>query len=88
LGDSEFIEYKAKQIKKEYASLLGNPLYIRQKEMIALVNDMALSTNVQKDKKIQDRILHVLSVSDTKTDTESDVIRYSDWLKGKLSLKR
>lgn len=86
LGDTEFIEYKTRQVKKEYFSLLENPLYIRQKEMVNIISDMALSSGSLKEKVLQEKIKNVLSVADS-TDNENDVIRYSQWLKRKLKDK-
>lgn len=85
LNDFDYLEHKSERIKKEYLALLKKEEYVRQKQMIVVIEKMMRSTGVKKDKQLLKEINKLLDGIMMNSSSDTDIINYSDWLKMKIS---
>jgi tetratricopeptide (TPR) repeat protein len=81
LNDFDFLEYRIKQIKKDYEPLLSRPENIREKDLIEIVEKLMVTPDLPKNKELMQMIrdyTHTAEISDT------EVINYNNWLKEKM----
>jgi hypothetical protein len=84
LNDTDYVEHKIAQIKKEFKGLLKSDEYVHQQRMISILNKMITSTNPKKDKKLLDQI-HQFSLHYNPVNSDNnDIVDYIDWLKKKV----
>jgi formate dehydrogenase maturation protein FdhE len=81
LGDFDFVEHRIEQVKKEYSHLLDEQDYWREKELLGILGGMMNAASIRADKALAARIKQL---TDAEGHDESDIIKYRDWLKGKL----
>ncbi|MDQ3046564.1 MAG: hypothetical protein M3R27_03380 [Bacteroidota bacterium] len=80
LEDMDYLEHKIGRMKKDYAVLLRKTEYIRQKQMIKILEMMMVSEGIKKDKQLLKNIDPLLEEA-----TDTDIINYSGWLKSKIN---
>jgi len=85
LNDYDYLEHKSERIRKEYLSLLKKEEYIRQKQMVMVIDKMVKSEGIKKDKQLLKEINMLLDGIMVKSTSDTDIINYSDWLKMKIS---
>lgn len=85
LNDFDYLEHKSERVRKEYQTLLKKEEYVRQKQMIVVIDKMMKSDGVKKDKQLLKDINMLLGGIMMKSSSDSDIINYSDWLKMKIS---
>ena len=85
LNDYDYLEHKSERVKKEYLTLLKKEEYVRQKQMIVLIEKMVKSDGVKKDKQLLKDINTLLDGIMINSSSDTDIINYSDWLKMKIS---
>lgn len=85
LGDFDYLEHKSERIRKEYAVLLKKEEYVRQKEMVKVIEKMMNADGIKKNKQLLKEINVLLDGEMLKSSSDSDIINYSDWLKTKAS---
>lgn len=85
LNDFDYLEHKSERVKKEYLSLLKKEEYVRQKQMIVVIEKMMKSDGLKKDKQLLKDINMLLDGIIMNSSSDTDIINYSDWLKMKIS---
>lgn len=85
LNDFDYLEHKSERIKKEYLILLRKEEYVRQKQMIVVIEKMVKSEGVKKDKQLLKEINVLLETVMLNSSSDTDIINYNDWLKMKIS---
>ncbi|CAN5520025.1 hypothetical protein BH10BAC1_BH10BAC1_02810 [soil metagenome] len=85
LNDFDYLEHKSERVRKEYVTLLKKEEYIRQKQMIVVIDKMTKSDGVKKDKQLLKEINTLLGGMMLNSSSDTDIINYSDWLKMKIS---
>ena len=85
LSDFDYLEHKMERVKKEYVGLLKKEEYVRQKQIIYLIDRMEKSEGLKKDKELLKEINALLDGIMLNSTSDTDIINYSDWLKGKIS---
>ncbi|MEO8086599.1 MAG: hypothetical protein ABI763_07255 [Bacteroidota bacterium] len=81
LDDEDTLEYKLKQVKKDFRTLLLQKNYIREKEMIEIISKMMRSTNIKGDKILVKKIQSLLKEGEA---SDTEIIHYRNWLKEKI----
>jgi hypothetical protein len=85
LNDFDYLEHRVERIRKEYAVLLKKEEYIRQKQMISVVEQMVKSSGIKKDKALLKHIELLLNGVMTNSSSDRDIINYSGWLTSKTN---
>jgi len=81
LNDEDTLEYKLKQVKKDFRSMLTQKENLREKEMIEIIAAMMKSQNIRSNKVLVKK-MQLLLKQDEASDTE--IIHYRNWLKEKV----
>jgi hypothetical protein len=82
LGDMDYLEHRIDRIRKEFNNLLKKAGYVRQKEMVRVLETLMNTTVIKKEKQLLDQLLEGV-LKESSSDT--DIINYRDWLTGKLN---
>ena len=85
LNDFDYLEHKSERIRKEYSTLLKKDEYVRQKQMVLVIDKMVKSDGVKKNKQLLKEINTLLDGILLNSSSDTDIINYSDWLKMKVS---
>jgi len=81
LDDVDTLEYKLKQVKKDFRGMLTEKENSREKEMVDIISSMIKTGRVRNDKLLVKKIQNLLK-QEVASDTE--IIHYRHWLKEKL----
>lgn len=84
LKDYDYLEHKAGRLRKEYKSLLKDPGYHDQFEMVSILEKMIRSENIRRDKPLIKEIRDLIRTKEASPG--SDVVNYINWLKSKAGL--
>lgn len=84
LKDFDFLEYRIEQLKKEYDELFDNPEHSREKELVEIILSLMVVDNIEKNKKLFQRIKNFMSQRDESSIDDTEMINYNNWLMGKL----
>ncbi|MFL5764938.1 MAG: hypothetical protein ACJ77K_13425 [Bacteroidia bacterium] len=82
LQDMDYLEHRIERIRKEYSTLLKKKEYERQKEMVKVLEVLMNAGSIKKEKQLLSQLLDG-ALKESSSDT--DIINYRDWLKGKLN---
>ena len=81
LNDEDTLEYKLKQVKKDFRTLLSEKENVREKDLIDVISGMVKTPNIKSDvvlvKKIQSLLRHGEA-------SDSEIIHYRNWLRDKI----
>lgn len=80
LGDTDYIEQRVKQLKKEFKASLQSAGFVREKKLIEIIQLLINTPVVSTDKKVQQAIKGFTA----QPATEAEIINYNDWLAQKL----
>src|SRR6185436_13944260 len=81
LDDVDTLEYKLKQVKKDFRSMLTQKENSRDKEMVEIITSMMKSNKMRDDKPLVNKIQNLLK---QELSSDTDIIHYRHWLKEKL----
>ncbi len=81
LNDEDTLDYKIKQVKKDFRSMLLEKSNIREKEMIEIISTMMKSQEIRSNKILVKKIQSLLQHEET---SDSEIIHYRNWLKEKI----
>ncbi len=83
LGDTDFLEYRMKQILKVFKEQIENQENVRESMLLNLISDMFLKGKSLRSDEMKDRIkLFVKTTSPRSEDAE--LVNYNGWLERKL----
>lgn len=83
LEDFDFLEYRIRQVRKDFKEQLTSPAFAPEAELIALMQYMFTNSPNRKDKRIQ----QFLDNQAQNPNTDGQIINYARWLKEKLNLQ-
>jgi len=81
LDDADTLEYKLKQVKKDFRNMLTQKENSREKEMIEIITSMMKSTQIRNDKPLVKKIQSILKHEEA---SDTEIIHYRHWLREKL----
>jgi len=84
LKDFDFLEYRIDQLKKDYADLFDNPEHAREKEFVEIILQLMVVEDIEKDKKLFQRINNFMKQNNDRNADDTEMINYNNWLQGKL----
>lgn len=86
LNDFDYLEHRCERIRKEYKKLLKNEDYVRQKQIVTIIEKMLNAPEgVKKNKQLLSEINALLDGVMVKSSSDTDIINYSDWLRMKVN---
>ncbi|MFT4982402.1 MAG: hypothetical protein ACI9UR_002274 [Bacteroidia bacterium] len=83
LDDTDFLEYRMKQIRKDFSVHLENQENIRESMLLGLVSDMFLKGISPRDERLKDRIKLFTKTTSSRSE-DAELVNYNRWLNGKL----
>ena len=86
LDDTDFLEYRMKQIRKDFSVHLENQENIRESMLLGLVSDMFLKGISPRDERLKDRIKLFTKTTSSRSE-DAELVNYNRWLNGKLKTR-
>ena len=86
LDDTDFLEYRMKQIRKDFSVHLENQENIRESMLLGLVSDMFLKGVSPRDERLKDRI-KLFTKTTSSGSEDAELVNYNRWLNGKLKTR-
>ena len=83
LGDTDFLEYRMKQIRKDFGTQLENQENIRESMLLNLISDMFLKGVSLRSDEMKDRIKLFTKTTSPRSE-DSELVNYNGWLEQKL----
>lgn len=83
LGDTDFLEYRMKQIRKDFQNLLENEENIREAMLLDLISDMFLKGRSLRSEAMKDRITQFTKTASPRSG-DAELVNYNGWLEQKL----
>ncbi len=84
LSDTDYIEQRVKQLKKEFKHSLASEEFSREKKLIEIILLLINTVSVKADKKVQQVIKNFTNQAASTQKDEAEIINYTDWLLEKL----
>jgi len=83
LGDTDFLEYRMKQIKKDFSDQLENQENVRESMLLDLISDMFLKGKSLRSDEMKDRIKLFTKTTSPRSE-DAELVNYNRWLEQKL----
>ncbi|MCB9185341.1 MAG: hypothetical protein H6601_01185 [Flavobacteriales bacterium] len=83
LGDTDFLEYRMKQIKKDFKDQLENQENVREEMLLDLISDMFLKGRSLRSEQMKDRIKLFTKTTSPRSE-DAELVNYNRWLEHKL----
>ena len=83
LGDTDFLEYRMKQIKKDFNDQLENQENVREEMLLELISDMFLKGKSLRSDEMKDRIKLFTKTTSPRSE-DAELVNYNRWLEQKL----
>ena len=83
LGDTDFLEYRMKQIKKDFSEQLENQENVREEMLLGLISDMFLKGKSLRSDEMKDRIKLFTKTTSPRSE-DAELVNYNRWLEQKL----
>lgn len=84
LGDFDFLEYRIKQLKKDFKKPLLSPENSRELQLIQIIEQLIRSTNIRGNKSLSSAISLFIENENQEQNTQSEMINYKNWLSSKI----
>ena len=86
LDDTDFLEYRMKQIRKEFTKQLENQENVREQMLLDLISDMFLKGKSRRSEEMKDRIKLFTKTTSPRSE-DAELVNYNGWLEQKLTAK-
>lgn len=83
LGDTDFLEYRMKQVRKDFSEQLENQENIREAMLLDLVSEMLLKGRSLRSEDMKERIRRFIKTA-TPRSGDAELVNYNGWLEQKL----
>lgn len=83
LGDTDFLEYRMKQIQKDFKGQLENQENVREAMLLELISDMFLKGKSLRSDEMKDRIKLFTKTTSPRSE-DAELVNYNGWLERKL----
>lgn len=82
LKDFDYLEYRMKQVQKDFDELLGEEHNYRESKMLKLLSKMMVTSNIRTNVGLREEINDFMENSGAKG---TEMIDYNEWLKSKIA---
>ncbi|MBL4585932.1 MAG: hypothetical protein JKX84_02575, partial [Flavobacteriales bacterium] len=86
LGDTDFLEYRMKQVRKDFAEQLKDQENTREKLLLDLIKDIFLKGRSVRGQELKDRIKMFTKTASPRTE-DAELVNYNGWLEKKLKTR-
>lgn len=83
LGDTDFLEYRMKQIKKDFSEQLENQENVREEMLLELISEMFLKGKSLRSDEMKDRIKLFTKTTSPRSE-DAELVNYNRWLEQKI----
>ena len=83
LGDTDFLEYRMKQIQRDFKGQLENQENVREAMLLDLISDMFLKGKSLRSDEMKDRIKLFTKTTSPRSE-DAELVNYNGWLERKL----
>jgi hypothetical protein len=83
LGDTDFLEYRMKQIQKDFKNQLEHQENVREAMLLDLISDMFLKGKSLRSDEMKDRI-KLFTKTTSPGSEDAELVNYNGWLETKL----
>ncbi|MFM1874962.1 MAG: hypothetical protein RL266_699 [Bacteroidota bacterium] len=83
LGDTDFLEYRMKQLRKDFKEQLEDQENLREAMLLDLISDMFLKGMSLRTTEMKDRIRLFTKTTSTRS-ADAELVNYNGWLERKL----
>ena len=87
LGDTDFLEYRMKQIKKDFKEQLDNQENVREQMLLELISDIFLKGISLRSDEMKDRIKLFTKTTSPRSE-DAELVNYNGWLEQKLKAQK
>lgn len=84
LNDYDYLEYRIKQVRKDFKEKLEFEENKREKELLEIISELIYTNSIRSNKPLNEKIKNFLDVENQDSRLYSEMIDYNSWLKGKL----
>lgn len=84
LQDFDFLEYRIKQVKKDFKNELKLTENKRENELITIISQMMYTNSIRSNKELSKKINNFINIDERDYRLYSEMINYNAWLKTKL----
>ncbi|MCF8459526.1 MAG: hypothetical protein K9G46_02290 [Flavobacteriales bacterium] len=84
LGDTDFLEYRIKQIRKDFTDQVEDQENVRELMLLNLISDMFLKGVSLRSEEMKDRI-KLFTKTATPHSADAELVNYNGWLERKLT---
>lgn len=84
LGDTDFLEYRMKQIRKDFQEQLDNQENVREQMLLSLVTDIYLKGKSPRNEEMKDKILLFTKTTSPRSE-DAELVNYNGWLERKIT---
>lgn len=84
LKDFDFLEYRIKQVKKDFKNELKLSENKREQELIAIIMELMYTNSIRSSKELSKKINNFINIDERDYRLYSEMINYNTWLKNKL----
>jgi tetratricopeptide (TPR) repeat protein len=86
LNDTDFLEYRLKQIRKDFSENLTNQENVRESMLLDLIEDIFLKGISSRSEQMKDRI-KLFAKTNSPRSEDAELVSYNGWLSGKLKAR-
>lgn len=86
LDDTDFLEYRMKQIRKDFSVQLANQENVRESMLLDLISDIFLKGISVRSEQMKDRIKLFAKTTSSRSE-DAELVNYNGWLNGKLKAR-
>lgn len=84
LEDYDFLDLQISTLRKQFDGLLKEAAYTRQRDMISILEQLVKSMPNKPDEALERSIDKLIQSLPDREATDSDVLNYNEWLRGKV----
>jgi len=85
-GELDALEYRLKQIQKEFEAEMEKPDIVWEKDFIALYQNMLISKNLKKDKNLKETAKTLVATLEQLKGQDDTIFNFEGWIKEKAGL--
>jgi hypothetical protein len=84
LNDFDFLEYRMKQVGKDFKDLLATKENEREKLLLEIISELIYTNSIRSNKELSAKITDFIDEDKIEDRLYSEMINYNNWLSKKL----
>ena len=84
LNDFDYLEYRIKQVRKDFKEKLTLQENSRELKLLEIISELIYTNSIRSNKQLLEKINHFIEDKSQEERLYSEMIDYNDWLKSRL----